>query len=312
MDPKAEGGLSWRLRGALRALSVSLALSVLGTVIDLVVLLLAGSVILMTDLLHWAVDTVLEGVLLLVVYLASMVGRRFPWSVVVLESLALIPGTLAVLGVYVYFFLDYLRSVVETGAASYSGLAPLVATISGGAITGAAFWLQRRNYLRYGVELLNFDSGHALVDLVASAVATLGVVATAYTGSYAVELLFTFALMVFVAHSLVEVFRDNVRAVLGGNRVPEVEVRLLSRLRELDLGRARVRGVVARRFGSLLVVEVSLEVDSSTTVLELHRARRRVVRVAREVSGMVCHVDVGFYPSFARRRISRSSRRRRG
>lgn len=92
------------------------------------------------------------------------------------------------------------------------------------------FWLQRQNYLQYRIELLKFDSNHAFIDIASSLVTILGIVLTAYTNSYVVELLFTFALMVFIVQSLVEVLRDNIRAIMGKNGVPEVEAKLLLKL----------------------------------------------------------------------------------
>jgi len=308
MGTGSSKGLRLRLEGAFRALIISFLLSLVGTAVDAIILSLSGGLILMTDLLHWAVDTILEGVLLLVLYLASRLSRRFPWSLVILEGVAVSLGTVIVLIAYGYLFVDYLGAIAESGVPSYVGYLPLVATITGAAITGAVFLIERRSYLRYRVELLSFDSTHALVDLAASAMASAGIIVTATTGSYVAELLFTFVLMMFVAHSLLEVFKDNIKAITGSNRVPEIESYLIGRLSELNSERAKVRGVAVRKFGSLMLAEVSIDVNPKVSVLELHRIRERIVRVVRECSDLVYHVDVRFYPSRGRKRVSRYTR----
>ena len=84
MGARSTKSLRLRLEGAFRALLISFLLSLAGTVVDAVVFSVSGGLILMTDLLHWVVDTILEGVLLLVLHLASRIGRRFPWSLLML------------------------------------------------------------------------------------------------------------------------------------------------------------------------------------------------------------------------------------
>lgn len=289
--------LRLRLEGASRALLLSFLLSLAGTMVDVLAFLVSGGIILMTDLLHWVVDTILEGVLLLVLYLASRLSRRFPWSLLVLEGVIVSLGSITVLAVYGYFFIDYLRSIAESGAPSYVGYVPLVATIAGATITGLMFLLQRRNYFRYRVEMLNFDSIHALIDLAASIIASIGIVVTAVTRSYVMELLFTFVLMLFVAHSLLEVFEDNIRAFTGSNRIPDLESYLLTKLAELNSSKAKVRNVIARKLGSFSVVEVSIDVNPRISVIELHNIRRRIMRIVRESSELVYHIDVRFYPN---------------
>jgi divalent metal cation (Fe/Co/Zn/Cd) transporter len=311
MGFRSTRSLGQRLAGAFRALVVSFTLSLVGTAVDFAIFVLSGGLILLTDLLHWTVDTVLEGVLLLVLYLASRLSRKFPWSLVILEGVAVSLGTITVLVVYGYFFVDYLIAIAKSGTPSYVGYLPLVATVAGAAITCTVFLIERRSYLKYRVELLSFDTTHALVDLVASVVASAGVVITTVTRSYVTELLFTFVLMMFVVHSLLEVFKDNIKAIAASNRVPEVESHVVVRLSELNSEKVRVRSVAVRKFGSLMVAEVSVDVNPRVSVLELHRLRERIVRLVRECSDLIYHVDVRFYPSRGRRYLTRTTRTRR-
>lgn len=83
--------------------------------------------------------------------------------------------------------------------------------------------VQKRNYGKYGTELLRFDPTHALLDFAATVMATAGIVLTTYTGSYVVELAFTLVLLFFVVHSVIEVMRDNLMAILGTNRDVKLE-----------------------------------------------------------------------------------------
>lgn len=82
-------------------------------------------------------------------------------------------------------------------------------------------------------------------------------------------------------------------------------------LRDVNMSKTKVRNVIARKLGSLFVAEVSLEVEPSVTILELHKIRKRVTGLVRRVSSVIYHVDVTFYPSYTRRTISRFIRWRK-
>ncbi|MEM1698593.1 MAG: cation transporter [Sulfolobales archaeon] len=302
--------LRWRLKGAFRALSISLTVSLFGVVVDLIAFLATGSIILVTDLLHWVVDTLLEAVLLVVVFLASRLSRRFPWSLVVIEALAVSLGTLAILLVYGYYFMNYLVFVSEKASVSYSGYSASLATVFGGVLTFYLYRIQKKNFERYRIELLKFDTTHALIDFIAAVIATVGIVLTTLTGSYTLELVFTLILLLFVVHSLFEVVRDNLKTVLGVNRDLKLEKEVWSALRYVETPKTRVKDLSARRFGSLSVVEVHLEVEPNITVLELHRIRKRIINIVRDISDVIYHVDVTFYPSSMRRKTKKSVKRK--
>ncbi|ADV65188.1 cation diffusion facilitator family transporter [Desulfurococcus mucosus DSM 2162] len=283
-----------RLRSARSGFIASALLSFTGLVLELAVALIAPSIILITDLLHWTVDTVLEAVFLLVVYLASRFSKRFPWSIVMIEGVTVTTAILVILGLYGYIFLDYISSTAE--GVSTRSLIPLVATLAGGVITVAMYIIQRRNYLRYRIELLRVDAAHALIDFIASILASIGIALTYWSGSHSVELLFTFMSMMFVVHSLFEVFKDIVRTLTGSNIDYELRARIKDSLIE-DFSNVEVGDVDARKIGSFYVVSAKILVDPDMTMREIHRLRKRIVRSITSCSELIYHVDVKFYPN---------------
>jgi cation diffusion facilitator family transporter len=290
--------LTWRIEKASRVFAVSALISATGIVVELVVFAVSSSVILLTDLFHWFVDTVLEVVFLFTLLVASRSSRRFPWSTVIVESSLTSISCLVVLGVYFYLFTGYLFSFSETMGISTQNYTPLIATITGGALTVLTYNILSRSYRRYRVELLRVDSLHALLDVVASIVASLGVALAAYTGSLAVEMLFTFILMLFVFHSMIEVFKNNIKAITGGQLNVELSAEIRRRLKEEISRSVEIINAEARRLGSFYVVSVELAVEPDTTVLELHRLRKRVIKTIAGISELIYHIDVKFNPKY--------------
>jgi cation diffusion facilitator family transporter len=291
-------GLTWRIEKASRVFAVSALISATGIVVELVVFAVSSSVILLTDLFHWFVDTVLEVVFLFTLLVASRSSRRFPWSTVIVESSLTSISCLVVLGVYFYLFTGYLFSFSETMGISTQNYTPLIATITGGALTVLTYTILSKSYRRYRIELLRVDSLHALLDVVASIVASLGVVLAAYTGSFAVEMLFTFILMLFVFHSMIEVFKNNIKAITGGQLNTDLSAEIRRRLKEEISRSVEIINAEARKLGSFYVVSVELAVEPDTTVLELHRLRKRVIKTITGISELIYHVDVKFNPKY--------------
>jgi cation diffusion facilitator family transporter len=290
--------LTWRIEKASRVFAVSALISATGIVVELVVYAVSSSVILLTDLFHWFVDTVLEVVFLFTLLVASRSSRRFPWSTVIVESSLTSISCLVVLGVYFYLFTGYLFSFPETTGISTQNYTPLIATITGGALTVLTYTILSKSYRRYRVELLRVDSLHALLDVVASIVASLGIALAAYTGSLAVEMLFTFILMLFVFHSMIEVFKNNIKAITGGQLNTELSAEIKRRLKEEISRSVEIINAEARKLGSFYVVSVELAVEPDTTVLELHRLRKRVIRTIAGISELIYHIDVKFNPKY--------------
>lgn len=288
--------IGWRLYSASRVFALSTLISATGIGVELVVFTVASSIILLTDLFHWAVDTVLEVVFLLTLMFTSRTRKRFPWSTVIIESSLTTFSCLIILGVYFYMFVDYLFNAYESVNISTQSYTPLVATITGGFLTLLTYIILKKSYKQYKVELLRVDSIHALVDVIAAVVASLGVILTVYTKNMAVEIFFTFILMLFVFHSLVEVFRNNIKAIMGGELNAELSLELKKKLEENINKNINIANIEARKLGSFYVVNIELEVDPDTTILEIHRLRRKVIKAITEKCDLVYHVDIRFNP----------------
>jgi len=120
--------------------------------------------------------------------------------------------------------------------------------------------------------------------------------------------------MFFVVHSLIEVFKDTVKTLTGAN----IDYELRARVRELIMDGFReveVENVDARKIGSFYVISVKLLVDPDTTMREIHELRKQIVRNITQLSELVYHVDVKFYPKpvaktkrFKKRRTKASTR----
>jgi len=195
-------------------------------------------------------------------------------------------------------FTDYLFNFMEFANVSTQNYTPLIATITGGVLTLITYIILTRSYKHYRIELLRVDSIHALVDVVAAIMASLGVMLTAYTKSTAIELLFTFILMLFVIHSMIEVFRNNIKTFTGGQLDTMLSIEIRKKLEEEINKDVSVVNVEARKLGSFYVVNVELAVDPDVTVLQLHRFRKRVVKVITGISELIYHVDVKFNPKY--------------
>jgi len=290
-----------RLKGAYRGFMVSTMLSLAGLSVDVLVYALYGSIILFTDLVHWAVDTAVELFGFVALYYAVKVGRRFPWSIVVLESAVMLATIVVALGVYLVFFTSYITTAYQAGEVTTTSLVSIVATVLGGILTFLALATQRRNYLKYGLEVLRVDYTHALIDIVAAAIATVGIALVYYTGDASLELLFVVISSMFIIHSLSEILRDILKTITGENIDHELSAKLLKKLIN-EFRRVDIEDVTARKIGSFYIVEVRARVNPKERLESLHRLRARITRLILEESTLVYHVDVRFFPAWSRRK----------
>ncbi|MEZ0289827.1 MAG: cation transporter [Sulfolobales archaeon] len=297
-----------RIRGAYRGFLLSFILSSIGTAIDVLVFAFSRSMILLTDLVHWLVDTTLEATFVIAIYFASRTSRRYPWSVILIENYLIVIALISISATYAYLFLDYVLGEYTLGEVSTTSFTPLIATVLGGVFTLATYITQSKNYKIYRLDILRVDKTHALLDLVASVITSLGVFLTVITLRPGVELLFILLSMLFVIHSVLEILRDLIKTVIGANIDYEMSMRIYSRLlRDLD-ARVRLIDVKARKIGSFYVVEIVLGLNPNIRILEAHRIRSRIIRDVREVSDLVYHVDIVMKPSRIRGRFSGSKR----
>lgn len=296
-----------RLRMAGRAFALSAALSAAGTALELAVYALYNSLILLSDLAHWAVDTLMEVVLAATVYYAGRAGRRYPLSAVIMEVTLGFVAAFAVLAFYVYALYDYATAALASPGHPVESPVPALAALGGLGITLIMYAMQKKNYERYRIELLRYDSSHALLDALGSASAAAGILLASATRSRAIELVIAALLTSFVLHSIQQIVGENLRVVTGRNVDYELKSRLLEALSDVcQRYGARLGGVEARKIGSFYVVTVDAFLDPGTTIAMAAWFRKKVVARVREVSDLVYHVDVRLHPD---RQAARAGKR---
>ncbi|QOR95037.1 cation diffusion facilitator family transporter [Thermosphaera chiliense] len=288
-------GLSTRLIEARKAFIASALLSLSGVIIEGLALTVYSSVILLTDFFHWTLDTIVEFIMLFSIYYASRVGKKFPWSILIVEFSTSLLVMIVLLAFYGWVMLDYVNNLVVTYEVSTTDPWISLVTIAGGFITFTAFLIQRRNFRRYGLEILRIDYTHALMDTLSSFFATVGVVATALTRSHSLEILFTIILLVFIIHSVLELFKDSFKVLSGTNVDPELTSRITLAL-EKELYGVRLKTVEARKIGSFYIVSVDVFLDPEMPIYKAHAVKRKIVRLARKESELIYHVDVRMFP----------------
>lgn len=284
-----------KLTGAYKGFVYSALFSLVGLIVELVVFSLYGSIILLTDIVHWAIDTIVEFFGLLALYYAIRIGKRFPWSVMVLESQAMLLSITLALGIYIVSFASYLTTNYSQNTATTTSLVPAVATILGGVFTALTLVIQRRNYEKYKLEILKVDYTHALLDMIAAGAATIGVILVYYTQSSSLELLFVVISSMFIIHSLLEILKDIVKTITGTNIDHALSIKIYKKLiNEYD--NLQVEDVVARRIGSFYIVEAKIGVDPRERIGDIYRLRKKIISSIFEESSLIYHIDIKIFP----------------
>jgi len=299
-----------RFREGFEAVRIAFMVSIVGLALELVFAILSHSMILITDVAHWAVDGALEFTTMVTLYLASKVLRRFSWGVLYFESVLALLISAIVIGTYMIPFADYVNSYVTEPSVGITTSNPFLALVSfvGGALTFYAFSYLRKAYAKTRLEILKAEYMHAAIDTVASALVTIGIIATSLTQSRAVELLTIIASLFFTFHSVANIVEDSVRSLLGLNTDVELKYELVAMLSERFGDSIDVKCVDVRKIGSFYVAKVELYVHPHTTISKLHRMRLEIAKACREVDEMVYHVDVVFYPRTKTRKRPRSAK----
>lgn len=291
-----------KLREALRGFKLSFAFSLLGTLIEGLALLVSYNIILLADLSHWMIDTVLEALFVLSIWHASKTYRRFPLGVLILESLLVTITALLMLVIYGYMFVSYFINFTGANTSGNYHVALSSVTIAGGLLTLLVAYIQRKNYERLRLSVLKVDYKHAVIDTLAAAVATSGIVVVSLTNNPGYEALFLSLLTLFVLHSVLEVLGDTFRTITGKNFEPELRLKIYKKL-ESSLEKVNVKSVEARKIGSFYIVSVSIETYPHMTIKEAYRLRSKVIKLVREEDEMIYHVDVFIKPTAKDRRF---------
>ncbi|PUA32523.1 MAG: hypothetical protein B7O98_07685 [Zestosphaera tikiterensis] len=83
-------------------------------------------------------------------------------------------------------------------------------------------------------------------------------------------------------------------SIAGSGVDPEIKYRIIEKLNRL--GGIEVGNVDVRKVGSFYVVSITVSLDPNTTLLKIHRLRKKIISLCREVSELIYHVDVVFLP----------------
>lgn len=290
-----------KLKGARKGFMYSALFSTMGLTFEIIIFIVWGSIILFTDIVHWIVDTVLEFFGFIAIYYAIRVGRKFPWGALVLEGAIMLLSITIAIGVYLISFTSYMVTEYKAGTVTTTNVSSAIGTVLGGIFTLLAFVVQKRNYEKYELEVLRVDYTHALIDLIASAVSTLGIVTVYLTRNSNVELLFVFVSMTFIVHSLVEIMRDVIRTITGTNIDHELSIKLYRKIMEKNTD-LNVEDVVARKIGSFYTVEAKISVNPDTKISTVHRLRKRIIKSILEESRLIYHVEVKIFPMTNKKR----------
>ncbi len=302
-------GIVVKLRDAYRAVMKVLLLSLTGFSIELTFALLSSSFILYTDIVHWAIDGILEFTAVLSLYLTSRVYRRFPWSIFYFENILVFIIASTIFIFYMYNFVDYVNNVIVSQyAAEVTTTNPLlaIATSIGTVLTWISFRVLYKEYKRLGMELIKAEYTHALIDVIASLTTTIGIIITAFTRSIAIELLTIIFILFFVFHSISNLFLDSFKSFIGLDTNLELKYRILTALNEIE--ELKVKHIDLRKAGSFYIVRIQCFIDPSTTILRAHKLRLKIMEVCKEISELIYHVDVVFYPQRATKKVRKQYR----
>lgn len=297
-----------KLLGAYRGFVYSAALSVVGLLLQAVFYLGFGSIILLTDIVHWLIDSMVEIFGLVAIYYAIRIGRRFPWGLLGIESATILLSLAIALGIYLVSVANYLLGEYSTGSVTTLSIYPAIATAIGGLLTFSTMVVQRANYKKYSLQVLKVDYIHALIDTVASIASTIGIVVVFFTKNSNIEVFFVIISSMFIVHSLLEMLRDVIRTITGSNIDHSLSIRLYKKLSNLN-PRLHVEDVIARRIGSFYIVETKIGLNPSEKMSTIYRLRKKIIDSVLEESDLVYHVDVKFFPLAKGRNEGKASKK---
>jgi cation diffusion facilitator family transporter len=263
VDPALESS-----REGLRALAVSLGVLGATALVQAVVVVLSGSVALLSDTLHNVADALTAvpvGVALLLGRRPST--RRFTYGYGRAEDVAGVVVVLVVLGSAVLAGYESVRRLADPGDVHALG-AVAAAGLVGALGNEVAARVRIRTGRRIGSAALVADGLHARTDAVTSLAVLASAGATALGLRWAdpaVGLLITAAIAVLSWGAARQVLARLMDAV-----DPELVDRATAALREVD-GVVGVDGVRMRWVGHALRAEVELAVPAGVTVEQAHR-----------------------------------------
>ncbi|MEM1645066.1 MAG: cation transporter [Ignisphaera sp.] len=286
-----------RYRQTYKVLRTIVVISILGIVVELIFAHLSSSIIIYTDVIHWVVDTFLELISMITFYVISKVYRKIKWNIFALEALLVLVLSLIIFGFYILTLIETVKSYTESLFAPTT-TNPFLAlvTLFGGVLTIIMYVIEHRAYRKLKTEILKVDMTHAMVDLSVAIIASIGIVLTVYTNNFIVELVVVLFVLFAALQTLVELCKEAMKSVLGFEADPSLKVLLTSRLSEFNREGVKIGEVELRKMGTFYVAKVIVYLDPKITIGEAHKLRKFINIVSREVSDLIHHVDVVFYP----------------
>lgn len=287
----------YRYKQTYKVLRTVVLISILGIVIELIFARLSSSIIIYTDVIHWIVDTSLEIISMITFYVVSKVYRKIKWNIFALEALLVLMLSLTIFGFYISTLIETIKSYTQSLFAPTT-TNPFLAlvTLFGGFLTIIMYVIERRAYRKLKTEILKVDMTHAMIDLSVAIIASIGIVLTAYTSNFVVELVVVLFVLFAALQTLVELCKEAIKSVLGFEADPNLKALLTSKLSEFNREGVRIGEVELRKMGTFYVAKVIVYLDPKITIGEAHKLRKFINVVSREVSDLIHHVDVVFYP----------------
>ncbi|MEM4502847.1 MAG: cation transporter [Ignisphaera sp.] len=298
--------IRYRLRETYKILMVVVILSITGLVIEFIFAYMYSSMILYTDVVHWIVDTALEIISLIMFFIISKIYRKFDWSIFILEYIISIFVILVVFSFYLLSLMEYL-SVYSTSIMEPSTTNAYLAIVTaiGGIITIATFYIEKKAYKRLKIEILKIDSTHAVIDIIVSIIASIGIVLTALTKNLIIELAVVLFVFFVALQTLLNLVKDILKPLLGFESHLHLKIELVSRLNRIVSDKVVLGNVELKKIGSIYIAKVEIYLDPRITIGEAHKLRETVNIICREVSELIYHVDVVFYPTNRYRKVKK-------
>ncbi len=298
-----------KLREAYRIVMKVAFISFIGFFAEFIFALISSSFILYSDVVHWIIDGVLEVTTAISLYLASRVYKRFSWNILYVENFLILTIALSIFVFYMFNFVNYINEAIATQyiivATTTNPLLAIVTAI-GGLLTLFSFQLLYKGYKKLGMEIIKAEYIHALIDIIASITATIGIIATSITRSIAIEITTVIFILFFVFHSITDLILDSFKSFLGIGADPEIKYRILTSLNNFE--GIVVKNIDLRKIGSFYIVRIECLINPTTTILKAHKLRLKIIEMCREISELIYHVDVIFYPYKPVKRSLRSSK----
>ncbi|MCC6015569.1 MAG: cation transporter [Desulfurococcaceae archaeon] len=302
-------------RETYKVLRFAVLLSLFGTVVELIVAYLSSSIIIYSDVIHWVTDTSLELISMITFYIISKVSRKIKWNIFALEALLVLMVSIVLFGFYLYMLINTVKSYAET-AFEPTTTNPFLAIVTafGGFLTFVMFIVERRAYKELRTEILKVDTRHAMIDMAIAFIASIGIVLTAYMRNVILELTVVLLILYAALQSMIDLSREAVKSILGFEADPNLKTQLISKLSELNREEIKIGEVELRKMGTFYVAKVNVYLDPKITIGEAHRLRKLINILSREVSELIYHVDVMFYPMKKYNYLKRKEvhRKRRG